>query len=112
MKVLSILTLHPASMREPSQEDMARMGAFIKEMKAKGVLIDTGGALPGSLEFRVARKNGADTITDGPFTESKEIVGGFALFEVSSRDEALAWTRRFLDLMGDATCELHEVSSV
>ena len=111
MRVLSIMTLDPSSKRPPTQEDMQRMGTFIAELKAKGALIDTGGALPGSLEVRVARKDGRDTITDGPFTESKEVVGGYALFEVSGRDEALALTRRFLDLVGDATCELHEVSS-
>lgn len=98
-------------MRHPTQEDFETMGAFISEMKAKGVLIDTGGALPGSLECRVARKNGKDTVTDGPFAESKEVVGGFALMEVADREEAILWTHRFLDLVGDATCEMHEVSS-
>lgn len=111
MRVLSILTHDSATMRQPTQEDFEKMGRFIEELRSKGVLVDTGGVMPGSLEVRVARKNGKDTITDGPFTESKELVGGFALFEVANKDEALEWTRRFLDLVGDATCELHEVSS-
>ena len=98
-------------MKQPTQEDFERMGRFIEEMKSEGVLIDTGGAMPGSLELRYSRKNGKDTVTDGPFAESKEVVGGFALFEVANREEALHWTRRFLDLVGDATCELHEVSA-
>ena len=98
-------------MRAPTQEDMEKMGALIVEMKAKGVLVDTGGVSPGPLHLKVARKNGKDTVTDGPFAESKEVVGGFGLLEVSDRDEALHWTRRFLDLVGDATCELHEVTS-
>ncbi len=112
MRLLSILTHNPATMKQPQQEDFEKMGALIGEMKAQGVLVDTGGVIPGSVEFKVARKNGKDTVTDGPFTESKELVGGFALFEVSNRDEALEWIRRFLDLVGDATCEIHEVSSV
>ncbi len=111
MRVLSIMTLDPTSMKPPTQEQMERMGAFIAELKAKGALVDTGGATSGSLETRVARKNGRDTITDGPFAEAKEVVAGFALFEVSGLDEALELTRRFLDLVGDATCELHEVTS-
>jgi hypothetical protein len=87
------------------------MGELIAELKSKGVLIDTGGAMDGSLELRYARKNGKDTVTDGPFTEAKEVVGGFALFEVTDREHALALTRRFLDVAGDGTCELHEVTS-
>lgn len=65
----------------------------------------------GRLELRYSRKNGKDTVTDGPFTEAKEVVGGYALFEVKDRDDALAFTRRFLDVAGDGTCELHEVST-
>lgn len=111
MKVLSILTHDAAAMKQPTQVDYERMGALIDEMKSQGILIDTGGAMPQSLELRYTRKNGKDTVVDGPFAEAKEVVGGFALMEVADRDEALLWTRRFLDLVGDATCELHEVSS-
>jgi hypothetical protein len=66
--------------------------------------------MPGSLEMKIARRGGTYTVTDGPFAEAKEVVGGFAPLEVSGRDEAIALTRRFLDLVGDATCQLHEVS--
>jgi hypothetical protein len=90
---------------------MQQMGALIAELKSSGVLIDTGGAMDGALELRYARKNGKDTVIDGPFAEAKEVVGGFALFEVANREEALAFTRRFLDVAGDGTCELHEVTS-
>jgi hypothetical protein len=90
---------------------MQQMGALIAELKSTGVLVDTGGAMEGSLELRYSRKNGKDAITDGPFAEAKEVVGGFALFEVANREEALAFTRRFLDVAGDGTCELHEVTS-
>jgi hypothetical protein len=110
MRVLSIMKLDPASIKQPSQEDIQKMDVLIEEWRAKGWLIDTGGVWPGSLEFRMTRKNGKDTITDGPFTESKEVVGGFALLEVADRDEAIALTRRFFDIAGDATCELHEVN--
>jgi hypothetical protein len=111
MKILSIWSFDPATKQPPTQEQMQQMGALITELKNSGVLIDTGGAMDGSLELRYARKSGKDTVTDGPFAESKEVVGGFALFEVPNRDEALAFTRRFLDVAGDGTCELHEVTS-
>ena len=112
MKILSILTHDPASVHMPGPEDYQKMQALIAEMKSNGALIDTGGAMPGSLEMRISRRNGKDAITDGPFAEAKEVVGGFALMDVASRDEAIEWTRRFLDLVGEGgTCELHEVST-
>jgi hypothetical protein len=110
MRILSIFSLDPASAQPPTPEKMQQMGALIAELKSKGVLIDTGGAMDGMLELRYSRKNGKDTITDGPFAEAKEVVGGYALFEVKDRDEAIQLTRRFLDVAGDGTCELHEVS--
>ena len=111
MKILSIWSFDPAAKQPPTPEQMQQMGALIAELKSTGVLIDTGGAMDGSLELRYSRKNGKDTVTDGPFAEAKEVVGGFALFEVRSREDALAFTRRFLDVAGDGTCELHEVST-
>lgn len=87
------------------------MGVLINEMRNARVLIGTGGREPDMLELVVARKDGATAVTDGPFTESKEFVGGYALFEVKDRADAIAWTNRFLDLVGNATCHLHEVGS-
>lgn len=112
MKILSIWSFDPARKQPPTPAQMEQMGALITELKSSGVLIDTGGAMDGSLELRYSRTGGKDTVTDGPFAEAKEVVGGFALFEVPNREEALAFTRRFLDVAGDGTCELHEVSSV
>jgi hypothetical protein len=86
------------------------MGALIEDLRKKGNLIETGGAMDGMLELKYERKNGKTTVTDGPFAEAKEVVGGFALLEVADRDEALELTRQFLDVAGDGTCYLHEVS--
>jgi hypothetical protein len=111
MKVVSIFTIDPSTAAPPSPEMQQRMGELIAEMRSKGILIETGGRGPGSdmLELRVSRKNGSYAVTDGPFTEAKEIVGGFALMELQDREDAVAWSRRFLDLIGDGTCTLHEV---
>jgi hypothetical protein len=112
MKVLSIMTIAPsAASGPPTQEQIENMGALIAEMRGDGVLIDTGGRMPNMLELTVARNNGRTTITDGPFTEAKEVVGGYALLEVKDRDDAIALTNRFLALVGNATCHLHEVES-
>ena len=90
---------------------MERMANLIAEMRAQGALLDTGGRDASMDEFSITRKGGRSTVTDGPFAESKEVVGGFALFEVPNREAAVAWTDRFLDVLGgDATCYLHEVS--
>ena len=110
MRILSVMTLAASdASKPPTQEEMEKMGSFAAELRSSGVLIDTGGRIPNMLELTVARKNGKTTITDGPFTEAKEVVGGFALLEVKDRDDAIALTNRFLDLVGNATCHLHEV---
>ncbi|HEY2474351.1 MAG TPA: YciI family protein [Candidatus Cybelea sp.] len=111
MKILSIVTLdrtngHPHD--DPTIPE--RMGRLVEEMRAKGALVDTGGRDTDMLELSVARKNGKITVTDGPFAEAKEVVGGFALLDVKDRADAIAWTNRFLDVLGSGTCYLHEVS--
>jgi hypothetical protein len=68
-----------------------------KSMKA-GVIIDTGGLAPSQQGFRMRLANGKLTTTDGPFSESKEVIGGWAIFEAASMAEAQRFTREFLDL--------------
>ena len=55
-------------------------------------------------------RNGKVTVTDGPFTETKEVIGGFALIDVKSKDEAIEWTRRFLDVAGDGESEVRQLN--
>ena len=93
----------------PSHEHIKRMNALIEEGKSAGWLVATEGCLPTRLGARVKQSDGLVTITDGPFTEAKEVVGGFAILRASSRDEAVALTRRFLALAGDGECELREL---
>lgn len=99
----------------PSQQTMDDMGRLIGEMSASGVLLSTEGCLPSALGARVRRANGRIAVTDGPFTESKEVIGGFALIEVTSKEEAIEWTRRFIEVGGDGESEirqLHEAPAV
>jgi len=113
MKVLSVLTFPPGSFDvHPTHDDMEKMSEFAGRMMAEGVLLHTGGRSPGMLELIVARKGGGSTVTDGPFTEAKELVGGYALLEVRDRAHAIEVTDRFLELVGkDATCHLHEIET-
>jgi hypothetical protein len=112
MKVISIYRLDPERLKEaPSQETIEKMGALIGEMQASGLLVDTGGVIPNGMISRVRHNgNGSFSVTDGPFAETKEVVGGFAVFDVSSREEALQATERFLSIAGSGVCELIEVT--
>ncbi|MGI8402588.1 MAG: YciI family protein [Gemmatimonadaceae bacterium] len=96
----------------PTQEEMAGMGALIEEYMKKGSLIETGGLLPSKTGFRVRRSNGKITVTDGPFTETKEVVGGYAIMEAKSNEEMLKLTKHFLEVAGEGECEvrpMHEM---
>ena len=92
-----------------SPENMAAMGKLIEEMAKAGVLLATEGCQPTSKGARVRIAGGKFTVTDGPFTETKEVIGGFALFQVQSKEEAIAWTKRFLQLAGDGESEIREI---
>lgn len=110
MRILSYFTIDPATKAVPTYHDFERMSALAGEMREKGILIETGGRDADMLDMRIERKNGNVSVTDGPFAESKEVVGGYAMLEVKDREEAIVWMQRFLDLVGDATCYLHEIN--
>jgi hypothetical protein len=88
---------------------MERTGALIAELAGAGSLVDAGGSWPGLPELQVTRQAGDYSVVDGPFTEAKEIVGGYFLFDVPDREAAIAVSRRFLDISGDATFHLHQI---
>jgi hypothetical protein len=77
---------------------MEAIGKLAEEAMKAGVFVDTGGLLPTAMGSRVRLSKGKITVTDGPFTEAKEVVGGYAIFELGSKEEALGWTRRFMEL--------------
>jgi len=93
----------------PTAEQMAAMNGLIEEMQSAGVLLATEGCLPSALGARVRRSGGGLTVTDGPFTESKELVAGFALLQADSKEHAVELTRRFLQVAGDGECEIRQV---
>lgn len=93
----------------PTQDGMAKMGNLIEEMTKAGVLISTEGCLPSAKGARVRYSQGKFTVIDGPFTESKELIAGFALFQVKSKDEAIEWTKRFLQAAGEGESEIRQI---
>jgi hypothetical protein len=101
------LMLSKTANNEPDEKLFTEMAAFIEEMTAAGVLLATGGL--DTTGFKLTAEGDEITVTDGPFTEAKEAVGGFALVEVRTREEAIELGRRFLRIVGDGESEVHEV---
>ena len=93
----------------PSQEEMEAMGQLIAEGMKAGWLVSTAGCLPSHLGARVRIDHGTINVTDGPFTESKEIVGGFAILQAKSKEEAIELTKNFLKTVGEGECELRQL---
>jgi hypothetical protein len=93
----------------PSQEEMARMGALVQEGMKAGYLLAVEGCLPSMSGARVRLADGNVTVTDGPFTEAKEVIGGLAILQASSKEEAIELTRQFLRTAGDGECELRQL---
>jgi hypothetical protein len=93
----------------PSQEEMAKMGKLVEEGMKAGWLLATEGCLPTALGARVRNSNGKVTVTDGPFTEAKEVVGGFAILRANSKQEAIQLARDFLQVAGEGECELRQI---
>ena len=108
MKFLSIYKTAETG-APPSQEEMEKMGKLIEEGMKAGYLLAVEGCLPSANGARIRLSNGETTVTDGPFTESKEIVGGFAILRADSKAEAITHVKNFLKVAGDGECELRQV---
>ena len=106
------LVIHPGPPGNPTREMMEAMHKLSdREIKA-GRMVDSGGLTPVSMGARVRIADGKLSVIDGPFVEAKEVVGGYAIFELRDKEEALAMAREFMQLHLDhmpgweGTCEL------
>ena len=94
----------------PSPEHMAKMGEFIAELAQSGVLLYTDGLQSSSKGARVRiDDNGNFKVTDGPFAETKELVGGFAIIQTKSKEEAIELTKRLLSVTGEGESEVRQL---
>jgi hypothetical protein len=93
----------------PSQEEMAAMGGFIGELAQKGILLATDGLMGSATGARVKQADGKVTVTDGPFTETKELIAGFAIVQVASKADAIELSKRFLKIAGDGESEVRQM---
>ena len=93
----------------PRPELMAEMGSFVEEATKAGVLLATGGVGPLDEATRVSYHDGEFTVLDGPFTEAKELIGGWAVMECRDKAEAIEWTKRFLAIVGEGESTIRPV---
>jgi hypothetical protein len=102
----------------PDERVLSAMGAFIEEGLKAGIFLSGEGLQPSSKSARVRNTGGKRTVIDGPFAETKELVAGYAILQFATRDEAIEWTKRFVqvDAPGrygqSCECELRQVFEV
>ena len=96
-----------ASAAPPNPQMMAELGKLTDETKKSGSLVTTGGA--SSKGTRVRLSGGKFSVTDGPYIEAKELMGGFAVLQVKSLEDAIEWAKRFRSIVGDGESEIVQV---
>jgi hypothetical protein len=113
MRFLSMIRIDETTAQAPSEQLMADMGQLIEELTRSGQLVGTAGLRPTAEGVRVRlHRGGKLSVLDGPFTESKEVIGGYAILEAPSRAEAVELTQRFLKVHGsdwDIECEVRQL---
>ena len=93
----------------PSQEEMAAMGRLIEEGMKAGWLLAVEGCMPSVTGARVRKSEGKTIVTDGPFAETRELIGGLAILKADSKEHAIELAKYFLDHAADGECELRQL---
>jgi hypothetical protein len=112
MRFLCMYKSAKAEGAPPTAEDMANMGAFMEESFKSGILLAAEGCMPSAHGARIRLADGGYSVTDGPFTEAKELVGGLAIINASSKEQAVEYTKRFLNIAGDGETEIRQLYEV
>jgi hypothetical protein len=108
MRFISVYTA-PERTTPPTPEEMDKVGKFIEDGKKRGVLVSAEGCLPTANGARMRLADGKFSLTDGPFADSKEVIGGFSIFEVPDKETAIELARGFLELVGQGHCEVRQL---
>jgi len=100
MRYMMMIKANPSyeAGKPPNPALIEAMGRLSEEMTRAGAMLSVGGLMPSSAGTRIRLDNGKRSVTDGPFTETKELVGGYAILQAASRDEALALAQRCVDV--------------
>jgi len=96
MRFMTIVKTRETGAR-PSPALIEKIGKLGEQAARQGKMVGMGGLLPTATGARARLANGKITVTDGPFTEAKEVIGGYAIYDVASKQEAIEWTRSFLE---------------
>ena len=96
----------PESDAPPTEEEESAMGAFMGEMIANGYLLHADGLMTSKHGYKVCQSKGQVTVKDGPFSETKEVIGGFAIVDVPSKEIAIDLAKKFLVVAGDGESEV------
>jgi hypothetical protein len=105
-----LMTYTPDDDTPPSPEKFAELGRFAEEGVAAGIVLQTGGMFPSSMGARVRLSGGNFSVTDGPFPESKEVMAGWVIIQVNSKEEAIEQARRFMNIAGDGEGEIRQLT--
>ena len=109
MRFISIYT-HKSKNRPPTEAEITKMTKLVEDGMKAGWLIATEGVSFGEAGVRLHKEPSSDVVvTDGPFSEAKEVIGGYALLKADSKAEVVELTRRFLEVVGDGSCEIHQL---
>jgi hypothetical protein len=108
MKFLSIYKTAETGVL-PTPEEMNRVGKLVEDGMKAGFLLAVEGCMPSAAGARVRLSKGKLTVTDGPFTESKEVIGGLAILQADSKETAIELVGQFLNAAGDGECELRQL---
>ena len=112
MRFLSMVKMNEAKMTPTPKAMMDAINAMVEEAAKDGcVMVQGVGLLPTSSGMRARLAGGKLTLTDGPFTEAKEVVGGYAIFECASKAQMRKWTERFMELHKISTCPAGKASA-
>ena len=112
MRFLSMIRVEEKEGQAPSERLMKEMGTLMEEMTRNGSLVRTAGLRATKEGKRMRWNRGTLSTVDGPFTETKEVIAGFAIVEAASMTDALALTKRFLEIHGDEwnlECEVRQI---
>jgi len=113
MRFLSMIRIQENTGKKPSERMMSEMGKLMAEMTAAGTLLDTAGLAPTASGKRVRLRGGTISFVDGPFTETKEVVGGYAMLDAESLAHATELATRFVELHvadgWEIDCEVRQV---
>lgn len=108
MQFLLIYT--PNDDTPPTPEKMMEIGKFGEEAAKAGKLVSTGGMFPSSFGARLSRTEGKFTVTDGPFPEAKEVMAGWVILKLESKEEAIQAAKDFMDIAGDGESEVRQLT--